>query len=200
MSGSDELTHDDIARILRIVDEAGDIEVVVETASMKLRFHKGTTGAVRNGMLQIAAPAAGDVAPRPATSAGIAVPDRASSEPQAVLVPAPSAEPGPGGAETPAAEVVLSAAREPDGAQFPDGAELVRAPMVGRFFRASSPAEAPFVEVGSKTGPDDTVCLIEVMKLFTTVSAGVSGTITQILVDNEDLVEEGQPLFVVQPD
>lgn len=75
----------------------------------------------------------------------------------------------------------------------------VRAPMLGRFYRASSPNEPPFVEVGSLVGEEDTVCMIEVMKLFNTVKAGVSGTIEAIHVENNAMVEFDQLLIAIRP-
>lgn len=76
---------------------------------------------------------------------------------------------------------------------------VIRAPMLGRFYRAPSPAEPPFVEVGTRVGQEDTVCLIEVMKLFKTVSASVSGVISAISVEDGAMVEYNQVLFEVTP-
>ena len=80
------------------------------------------------------------------------------------------------------------------------GTVAVKAPMLGRFYRAPSPSEPAYVEVGNRVGPEDTVCMIEVMKLFKTVNAGVSGTIVSIAVNDGDMVEDDQPLFFVKPD
>ena len=80
-----------------------------------------------------------------------------------------------------------------------DGIE-VRSPMVGTFYRRPSPDDAPFVEVGAKVATDDPLCLIEVMKLFTTIEAKHAGTIKQIAVDDGQLVEFDQVLFVLDPD
>jgi acetyl-CoA carboxylase biotin carboxyl carrier protein len=82
----------------------------------------------------------------------------------------------------------------------PQGASVVRSPMLGTFYRAPSPGEKPFVDVGAKVGPDDTLCLVEVMKLFNSIKAGVSGTVVRILAENAAMVEHGQPLMVIQPD
>jgi acetyl-CoA carboxylase biotin carboxyl carrier protein len=70
--------------------------------------------------------------------------------------------------------------------------------MIGTFYRAASPGEPPFVEVGQKVGAGDTVCLIEVMKLFNSIHAGVDGTVTRILHENATLVEFDEPLIVIQ--
>jgi acetyl-CoA carboxylase biotin carboxyl carrier protein len=82
----------------------------------------------------------------------------------------------------------------------PEGVVAVRAPMLGIFYRAPAPGEKPFVEVGSKVGVEDTVCLVEVMKLFNSVKAGVAGTVVRILAENATMVEHGQMLMLVAPD
>jgi biotin carboxyl carrier protein len=76
----------------------------------------------------------------------------------------------------------------------------VRAPTIGTFYRADSPGAKPYVEVGDRVGPDDTVCVFEVMKLFSSLNAGVAGAVAAILVANESLVAEGQPLVLIKPD
>jgi acetyl-CoA carboxylase biotin carboxyl carrier protein len=79
-------------------------------------------------------------------------------------------------------------------------AHIVTAPMVGTFFRSPSPGAPPFVEVGSKVKVGDPICIIEVMKLFTTINAEWGGTVTEIGAENGRLVEYGQMLFVISPD
>jgi acetyl-CoA carboxylase biotin carboxyl carrier protein len=69
--------------------------------------------------------------------------------------------------------------------------------MVGTFYRASAPGAAPFVDIGSTVKEGDTVCLIEAMKLLNEIDADASGTIKQILVENGQPVEYGQPLFII---
>ncbi len=80
------------------------------------------------------------------------------------------------------------------------GTVAIRAPMLGRFYRAPSPSEPAYVEVGKRVGPEDPVCMIEVMKLFKTVNAGIAGTIASISVNDGDMVEYDQVLFFVKPD
>jgi acetyl-CoA carboxylase biotin carboxyl carrier protein len=92
------------------------------------------------------------------------------------------------------------AAAKPAAAPLPEGAIVVRAPMLGTFYRSPSPGEKPFIEVGSKVTPDDTLCLVEVMKLFNSIKAGATGTVVQILVENAAMVEHGQPLVAIVPD
>lgn len=76
----------------------------------------------------------------------------------------------------------------------------VRAPNLGTFYRSPKPGAAPFVDVGQKVTSDTEICLLEVMKLFTSVKAGVNGTIQEICVDDGILVEGGQLLFCVEAD
>lgn len=75
----------------------------------------------------------------------------------------------------------------------------IDAPTIGVFYRAPAPGEPPFVEVGSRVAPDTIVCIIEVMKMMNSVTAGIAGTIAEIHVENAAPVEYGQPLFRVQP-
>ena len=83
--------------------------------------------------------------------------------------------------------------------QSPANGATIDAPMLGTFYRAEAPGAAPFVDVGAKVSPDTTVCLIEVMKMMNSISAGVEGTIVEVCAENAALVEFGQPLFRVEP-
>ncbi|MGN1055842.1 MAG: acetyl-CoA carboxylase biotin carboxyl carrier protein [Comamonas sp.] len=74
----------------------------------------------------------------------------------------------------------------------------VKSPMVGTFYRASSPGAKPFVEVGDQVKEGDTICIIEAMKILNEIEADKSGTVTRILADNGQAVEYGQPLFVIE--
>ena len=74
---------------------------------------------------------------------------------------------------------------------------VVKSPMVGTFYRASSPGAKSFVEVGSVVKEGEAICIIEAMKILNEIEADASGTITQILVDNGQAVEFGQPMFVI---
>jgi len=81
----------------------------------------------------------------------------------------------------------------------PPGMTVVKAPMVGTFYRAPSPGATPFVEVGQKVTPDSVVCIIEVMKLMSSISAGISGTVREIRIADSQPVEFGQVLIVIEP-
>ena len=80
------------------------------------------------------------------------------------------------------------------------GLDPINAPMLGIFYRAPKPDAPPFVEVGSMVEEDTTVCIIEVMKLFTTIKAGRRGRIARIYPENGALVEYDQVLFAVEPE
>jgi len=99
-----------------------------------------------------------------------------------------------------ASEPPATPGQAPQPASAAMAANVVPAPMVGTFYRAPSPDAPPFVEVGSKVKKGDPICIIEVMKLFTTIHAEWSGTVTEIGAENAKLVEYGQMLFVITPD
>ncbi|MBM4022145.1 MAG: acetyl-CoA carboxylase biotin carboxyl carrier protein [Planctomycetes bacterium] len=77
---------------------------------------------------------------------------------------------------------------------------VIKSPMVGTFYRASGPDSAPFVKVGDRIGPEKTVCIVEAMKVFNEIPAGVSGQVVAILVENGAPIEFGQPLIKVDPE
>lgn len=76
----------------------------------------------------------------------------------------------------------------------------IKSPMIGTFYRSSSPDSAPFISVGDKVSKGQTVCIIEAMKLFNEIESEVSGTIVKAMVENSTPVEYDQVLFVVEPD
>jgi len=75
----------------------------------------------------------------------------------------------------------------------------IKAPMVGTFYRAPGPEASPFVEVGQTIEPGQVICIIEAMKLMNEIKAEVKGKILEILVDNAEPVEFGQPIFLIEP-
>jgi acetyl-CoA carboxylase biotin carboxyl carrier protein len=76
----------------------------------------------------------------------------------------------------------------------------VRAPCLGTFYSSPKPGSPPFVAVGQRVSATTEVCIVEVMKLFTTVRAGVAGTVRDVLVKDSELVEFDQPLILIEPD
>ncbi len=100
----------------------------------------------------------------------------------------------------PAAPVAAAApAAAPAAAEAPvETGHVVKSPMVGTFYRASSPGAKAFAEVGDQVKAGQAVCIIEAMKIMNEIEADQDGTITKILVDNGQPVEYGQPLFVIE--
>jgi acetyl-CoA carboxylase biotin carboxyl carrier protein len=107
-------------------------------------------------------------------------------------VAAPAAAPAIGTAPAPAASPVAVAA------EAAATGHAVKSPMVGTFYRSSSPGAPAFVEIGTQVKEGDTVCIIEAMKILNEIEADKAGTVTQILVENGQAVEYGQPLFIIE--
>jgi len=153
-----EFTHDDVKKILQIVDSAERLDEIDLTYG---GFH-----------LYIS---------RSATPMAPHEPTR-SAEPLFVESPSTTA---------PAPRVVVQP--ETLGA----GEIAIRAPMLGTFYRSPTPDAPPFVEVGQRVHADSTLCLIEVMKLFSSITAGVDGVVKKIISNNGDLVEFDQVLIII---
>jgi acetyl-CoA carboxylase biotin carboxyl carrier protein len=115
-----------------------------------------------------------------------------------------SFKPAPVAAAPVAAPVAAAAAAseaKPAAASAPveeKGIELIKSPMVGTFYRAPSPESPVFAEVGTKVTAESVVCIIEAMKVMNEIQSEISGTITEVLVENGDAIEFGQPLFKVK--
>lgn len=110
-----------------------------------------------------------------------AVPTVYAAMPPSAIVPAGAAA-VPAAAPAPAAEIQGT---------------LVKSPMVGTFYRSPSPGAKAFVEIGQAVKPGDTLCIIEAMKLLNEIEAEIAGEIKEVLVENGQAVEYGQPLFVI---
>lgn len=102
--------------------------------------------------------------------------------PQAVAAPAPAPV---AASEAPAAPAAISG-------------HIVKSPMVGTFYRSSSPGAKSFVEEGQKVNVGDTLCIIEAMKMMNQIESDKAGVVKQILVDNQEPVEFDQPMFVIE--
>ena len=105
---------------------------------------------------------------------------------------------GPVGGQVAVAAPAMVAA--PTAAEVPPPASghIVKSPMVGTLYTASSPEAKPFVQVGSVVKEGDTICIIEAMKILNEIEADKSGTVTRVMVDNGQAVEYGQPLFMIE--
>lgn len=164
------LTHEDVRKILAILDESDYEEVHIEFGDLKLDLRRrGDSSDIQH-------------VPRHGK------PEDSAVSPQTPKIVATEAT-------TPAAPAPPTTSREE---ALPEGVAAVIAPMLGTCYRAPSPGAKPFVEIGDKVKPDDTVCLVEVMKLFNSLRAGVAGTVEKILFENAMLVEYGQPLILIR--
>jgi len=124
---------------------------------------------------------------------------------EVAYVPAPQAVPAhipaapAAAAHAPAPEAAAPAEPAPAPARAGNLHQIV-SPMVGTFYRAPSPDAPPFVNVGDRVTEKTVVCILEAMKLMNPLEAEVRGEIVEVLVENGQLVEYGQPLFLVKPD
>ncbi len=109
-----------------------------------------------------------------------------ATAPTATVAATPTAAPQP-----------TAAAPAPGHQEIPAGHQ-VKAPMVGTFYRSSSPGAKPFVDVGSVVKEGDTLCIIEAMKMMNQIEADKAGTVKAILANNGDPVEFGQPLIIIE--
>jgi acetyl-CoA carboxylase biotin carboxyl carrier protein len=112
--------------------------------------------------------------------------------------------PGPAGPAVAPAPAVLSAPAFPGERTVPEPSppapigNVVKSPMVGTFYRSANPESDPFVEIGSVVKVGEPVCIIEAMKIMNEIEADAPGTIREILCENGQAVEFGQPLFVIE--
>lgn len=164
------LRYKEISEIISLIDSSSCDEIVLETDEIKLVVRRRGVG---NSGTQATSEVA---APRPMVQA-------AAPQPNALAASAARLAPNP-----------------PQSAATARGKGVVTSPMVGTFYRAPSPDSPPFVEVGCKVKASDPLCVIEVMKLFTTIVAEFSGTVREIGAENAQLVEFGQMLFVIDPE
>jgi acetyl-CoA carboxylase biotin carboxyl carrier protein len=113
--------------------------------------------------------------------------------PTTMMMPAPAQMMAPV-VQPAAAEAAPAAAPE---AAAPTG-HVVKSPMVGTFYRSSSPGAKPFVDVGTTVKEGDPICIVEAMKIMNEIEADMGGTVSKILVENGQAVEYGQPLFIIE--
>jgi acetyl-CoA carboxylase biotin carboxyl carrier protein len=130
----------------------------------------------------------------------VPVEDKAGSQVAAAAAasPAPAPPPARSAVATVDARPLAAVPSGPTSAAHPDG-QKVTSPSLGLFWRSPQPGAPSFVEVGQQVDAEDTVCIVEVMKLMNHVKAGVPGKVVAILVDNGAMVEFGQTLVVVEP-
>lgn len=112
--------------------------------------------------------------------------------PMVGILPAPAVASAPMPVAAPAPGPAAPAGRR-------SGLLEIKSPMVGTFYRSSSPESEPFVTIGAKVGAETVVCIVEAMKVMNEIKAETLGEVVEILVENGEPVEYGQPLFLVQP-
>lgn len=117
-----------------------------------------------------------------------------AAQPQAAPA-APAAAPAPAAPQAPATPAAPAAAPANDESKY----IAIKAPMIGTFYRSSSPDKPAFVNVGDEVKKGQVICIIEAMKLFNEIESEVSGKIVKVLIDNANPVEYDQPLFLVDP-
>jgi acetyl-CoA carboxylase biotin carboxyl carrier protein len=157
-----------LERLLSFMSEHGLEEFEYAHGDLRIRLKKAITQLVAPVMQAL--PAA-PVAPAPGALS--APPQAAAAAPAAVPVPI---QPAPAAVEE----------------------HIVKSPIVGTFYAASSPDAAPFVQLGDKVKAGQTVCIVEAMKLMNEIEADVSGEVVRILVENGQPVEYGEPLFALR--
>ncbi|MED4204348.1 acetyl-CoA carboxylase biotin carboxyl carrier protein [Neobacillus mesonae] len=162
----------EIRELIKLVDQSSIDEFVYENEGSKIKMKK--TGSVTVSTVQ------------------------------PVVQAAPAAvQPAPVQAAAPHAPVVQEVKQEaPKAEQAADTENLhkITSPMVGTFYASPSPDADPYVSAGSKVSKDSIVCIVEAMKLFNEIEAEVNGEIVEVLAKNGQLVEYGQPLFLVKPE
>lgn len=175
-----KLSQDDVIQILKLIDESSFDELHLETGDLKIVVRKREDGV-------------------PGETPKFSGMDHADAltirgkDPKAAgenLVPSTSVT----------LEEIQESKRIIDEKIVEEGLISIKSPMLGTFYRASKPGEPPLVDVGAVVNETTTVCIIEVMKLFSTISAGVRGRITRICADDGQMVEYDQILFLVDPD
>ena len=159
-----------VKKLIELLESSGVDEIEIHEGDGSVRVTRHRSPSAAPVHHYYAAPAAA-VAP---TSAG----------------PLPIGGPGPGNVAEPEAETE---------SRLPPG-YVVTSPMVGTFYQASSPGSKPFVAVGQRVAPGDTLCIIEAMKILNQIESEVTGEVKAVIAENGHPVEYGEPLFVIDTD
>ena len=173
-----DLNEDDVIQIIRYLDESNFSELRLQIGDLRIVVNR-----------------TGSLTPLPELDQASTASDLPTAHSSSSSVPLPAEDPSPPPA--PPVRETLPPVEEPTG-HGPRG--TITSPMLGTFYRAPAPGEPPFVDVGTTVEEDTTVCIIEVMKLFSTIKAERRGRITRVSVEDGQLVEYGQVLFQMEPD
>lgn len=165
-----ELNEDEIIQILKIIDESDFDELCLETENQKLLLRKkGVASSIQK--LQ-------------------------NTNLQQITVGSTKSAVSEG--EAPSADHKKYSTEAPSVAYVEEGLVPVKAPILGIFYTTPHPGAPPFVEEGTSVTENDTVCFIEVMKVFNSVTAGLSGVVAKVCVKHGQMVEAGQTLFLIR--
>jgi acetyl-CoA carboxylase biotin carboxyl carrier protein len=159
----------EIQELIKFVSKSGISEVEIESKGFKINIK--TPPYKRGGQPEVQIVQAAPAAAQPVVAAPVA-----ASQP-----------------------VLESSPAKAEAAEDNGNYEEVKSPMIGTFYRSSSPEKDAFVNVGDEVKKGDTICIIEAMKLFNEIEAEVSGKIVKVLADDSSPVEYDQPLFLIEP-
>ena len=173
------LSEDDVIQILKLLKESNFEELHLEMGGLKLMVSKhDSKGIISESRADSSSPAAPLFDNRVSTS-------KMADAPRPI--------------EAVPAKAVGREADEPDDFEK-EGLVPVYSPMLGTFYRAPSPGASPFVEVGAVVTEEDTLCIIEVMKLYSAIKASLRGRITKVCAKDGQMVEYNQVLFLIEPE
>ena len=169
------LTPDDIRAIVTAFDTSDWTELSLQHGDTRLEMSRAEIRTLPIAPIAPAAPAA----------------------PAAAELPAPATAPTP--TAEPSIDVPPTVTPTPTGPESASEGVSVLAPTVGLFWKSPQPGAPPFVEVGQQVSADDTVCIVEVMKLMSHVKAGVAGVVIRVSVEDGAMVEHGDTLVIIAP-
>lgn len=175
-----DIDLEELAAIIEQLDKTEFTDFRYEKGELRLHVRRG--GHIQDDAIQ--SPASALTAAAPPVAAQAAAPPVATGRAPAATAPAPEKSNG------------HSPALSPDA--LPDGHVLVTAPMLGTYYGAPKPGEPAFVQVGDSVSADAVLCIVEVMKLMNSVTAGAAGEVAAVFVEDGDLVEFEQPLFAIR--
>lgn len=161
-----------LRRLLKIFDESSAVELRIEEEGINLRIAKQSGGG---------------------TSVQ-AIPSVYQVQPALQQAPVAAQPAAPAAVEQPRQEQPAAAA------QTAENLHTITSPIVGTFYRASSPDADPFTQVGDRVSPGSPLCIVEAMKLMNEIESDVAGTVVKVLAENAKPVEYGQPLFQIRLD
>jgi len=171
----------EIQDLIKFVSRSGVTEVEIEQSNFKITIKSDPTKKKGKGAAQ--------------QTEAFVQPQMTMAMPQMVAAPQPMAQPQPAPAAAPAADKPKEEKKTEDDSKY----ITIKSPMIGTFYRSSSPDKDPFISVGDDVKNGKVVCIIEAMKLFNEIEAEVTGKVVKVLVDDATPVEYDQPLFLIDP-